>query len=1055
MYHDALRLARGSQYGAAIQKLLRARESDPSYARIYGKLLAFYGKLGRGEDAKLFFEQLAADPHNAAYGHYALGLFYSQRGSVADAESQFRKCIEIAPGYAPAYTQLIATFIRAGQADRSVPYFQALERADRDNPAVQYALGFSYQQQDKWDLALKHLDKAGQLASPTWEVLYTRYLVFYESDRLEQADAVLDEMVRKAEQTGNLEWKGYALGCRGTVQSDRADYKHAVDSLLEAIAITRDLGDRENEHAFEGALGLAYFYIAKYREALIESTRASELARDLGNLSSQSRDLGIIASIHAEIAEYLPAIQTYQQAIAVAHKCGDRASEADQLASLALVYTALGNHREALNYLRTAIAMARAIGNPWLEGRFLEAIGQVYRNLDMYPTALKAFDHGLLLARKIGDRLGEATRLGYSAEVLAPMNTPAALNRLARAVAISHDAGAAPVEGRMLNQLAALNVRLGKSSRALTEYQSALEIGETTRVPEVTWEAQAGLARLFEQRRQFERARELYLHAIEGIEQVRAGLSVSEEKAGFLENKIEVYNDLLGLLYAMNRSNPDAGNYRTEAFQISERARARAVYDLLSESSQKIESGLDRDLLRQQNEVNGRISRLQIQLREVYSEKTRDTAKIANLSNALDDAEDNERDLRRKIRAKNQRYGDFQTPEPLDLRQAQLLLDNDAVLLEYSIGRRASYLLAVTRTDYLFARLPPSPALVPRIRRLREAIAAEPTRAALSNYWLDSQALYRDLIQPAARLLAGKKQLIIAADGALHYLPFAALLRPQGTAPGSIEPSKLPYLVRDFAISYVPSASVLAALQQHRSDPDSRPKAFLAYADPQYRNTQHNGTALARRRGILLDALSIGNLRRLPQTRREVQAISRLYRPGEADTILDDRATEEDVKTRQLDRYRIIHFATHGVLSEARPQFSGLALTLPGVGSTEDGLLQVYEIFNLKLNADLVVLSACETALGKQVKGEGLVGLVQAFLYAGARSVAVSLWDVEDRATADLMIRFYHYLQNPNISRAEALRRAQLDLIGTPGLAHPYNWSAFILAGDVTASTRL
>jgi CHAT domain-containing protein len=321
-------------------------------------------------------------------------------------------------------------------------------------------------------------------------------------------------------------------------------------------------------------------------------------------------------------------------------------------------------------------------------------------------------------------------------------------------------------------------------------------------------------------------------------------------------------------------------------------------------------------------------------------------------------------------------------------------------------------------------------------------VAAGPSRAALSNYWLAGQSLYQDLVRPANRLLAGQKTLIIAADGILNYLPFAALVRSRDTAPATIDPAQLPYLVRSYAISYVPSASVLGILRRQHAAPSAE-KVFLAYAD-----ASASGVAPVATRG---QTSEWPRFARLEYSQAEVKGIARLYPPDAVDILVGERASEQDVKSRALERYRIMQFAVHGVLNEDNPQYSGLALSRPANSvPEEDGLLQVYEIFNLKLNADLVVLSACQTGLGRDVKGEGLVGLTQAFFYAGARSLAASLWNVDDRSTADLMLRFHRHLRSGDLEKAQALRRAQLELIERSPFAHPYYWAAFVLMGDTS-----
>ncbi len=308
----------------------------------------------------------------------------------------------------------------------------------------------------------------------------------------------------------------------------------------------------------------------------------------------------------------------------------------------------------------------------------------------------------------------------------------------------------------------------------------------------------------------------------------------------------------------------------------------------------------------------------------------------------------------------------------------------------------------------------------------------------------------KQLIELAKRLLLGKRELVVIPDGDLHRLPFEVLFTSTSTAQSNL--LQLPYLVKSFAVSYSPSASVLAGLR-NESRP-AAPKAFVAYADPVYEQNAEGVIASTVRAASAGGRLS---LNRLPHSRREAEGIAKLFGSSEADLFLGSEASEENVKQKdKLSQYRLVHFSTYGYVNEARPRFSGLVLSLPPAdkaGEREDGLLSAYEIFNLKLNADLVTLSACETGLGKEVKGEGLMSLMRAFMYAGTPSVMVSLWKVDDKSAADLMIRFYRNWRQGvkqgkatiKLNKAEALQRAQLDAIKQGN--SPYYWAPFVLMG--------
>jgi CHAT domain-containing protein/Tfp pilus assembly protein PilF len=1028
-YHDALRLARDGKYDAAIEVLRRANREDPSFPRPYQKIAQICQQTQQPDKAREYFQSLVREAPNAAPAQYALALSHIQQRQLADAEAALRRALELAPEFTPAYTRLVLLAIQQGRAAALAEELQTMADANAGSAAVRYALGFLSIQQGKWEPALENIRKAKSIAPGVWEVLDAEFTVHYRTNRLPEALAVLETMLRKAEESGHLEWKTHITGRMGAVHYDMANYAAATARLRESIALADELGDVISEQTWRGQLANAYVQMGRYREALGESRAALELARRHADRVNEGRNLGTIASIYAEMADYQKAIESYQLAIKVAREGGDRSNEADQLASLALVYTDVGYHDRALTNLKSATALAQAMKNPWLEGRFLEATGDVYRNLERYQEALAAYNSGLAVAKRIGDRLGEASRLASSADVRVRTGRASdALADFTQALQISREAGAAVVEGRILNDLGDLHLRAGRRSDALQCHKEALAVGSASQMPEVTWRAHAGIAAVLERQGQEEIARESYERAVDTIERVRGNLRIAEEKAGFLEDKLDVYSRLIALLVRLRDTDG--------AFRYAERARARSALDLIAEAEKRIDGGIDAPLAVRQRELHRRFSRLQSELMQPYSDAARNRQKSSALAAALEAADEEHRSLRREIHDRHPRYADFRYPQPIGLTETRRLLTEKQVLLEYVVGREQSFLFAVTREDQFVARLPGAASLAPRVRKLREAIATPPNRTALSTYWLTAQSLYRDLIAPADRLLRGRGELIIAADGILHYMPFAALLRPMQEVPAEINPTHLPYLVREHAISYVPSASVLATVRRYREGMPKAKRMLLALGDPDYA-------------GAAGGAGPDRSLRRLVHSRAEIEGIARLYPGRMAQVFLGDRASETNVKAQPLDGYRFVHFAAHGLLNERNPQFSGLFLSRPPRGvEDEDGVLQSYEIFNLRLNADLVVLSACETGLGKAVRGEGLVGLTQAFLYAGTSAVAVSLWNVADRSTADLMIPFYRALREARVSKASALRRAQLHLIDTFEFAHPYYWAPFALIGD-------
>jgi CHAT domain-containing protein len=421
----------------------------------------------------------------------------------------------------------------------------------------------------------------------------------------------------------------------------------------------------------------------------------------------------------------------------------------------------------------------------------------------------------------------------------------------------------------------------------------------------------------------------------------------------------------------------------------------------------------------------------------------------------------------------------------------QSVLDDQTVLVEYALQADDSYLFAVSKTAVSLFKLP-GRATVERLatdlraqlipsklqrrivgidvveanRGLGVASAAPEETAA---FVTASNGLYKVVLEPAAGMI-GEKRLMVVADGALNYVPFEVLLKSADAG----DFTSLGYLVKSNEIIYAPSASVVGAIKQQRAKTDSR--AVLIIADPVFNSNDaraKKGTANAttdaevRGLGIQSAVADVAGstpapaaasapmeglpLTRLNGTRVEAEQISKLTKAsgGQADIWLDLEANEDNLGTRDISKYRIIHVATHGLLNAERPQFTGVVLSLVG-NKTHDGFVRTDEVFNLRLGSPLVMLSACETGLGKEKRGEGVMGLTRAFMYAGAPTVGVSLWSVADKSTADLMTDFYQRLLSTSTpaTTSAALRGAQLAMISNKKYSAPFYWAPFVLVGD-------
>ncbi|HYR77691.1 MAG TPA: CHAT domain-containing protein [Pyrinomonadaceae bacterium] len=588
-----------------------------------------------------------------------------------------------------------------------------------------------------------------------------------------------------------------------------------------------------------------------------------------------------------------------------------------------------------------------------------------------------------------------------------------------------------------------------------------------------------------------------YRDALKTIEAIRAGsLRADESRTTFLATTKDVYDETSSALaeMALLSSSPGgAGSaslsgkaleYAAESFKVTEAGRARSLLDMLGEVNAQITEGVPADLLKRKQDNLDQQQAIAEQLTGI-SLGTEQKEKPSKLEADLDKLQTDFDEIENHIRGANPRYASLTAPQPQTLADVQQkVLDEGTVLLEYSLGSDSSYLFAVTQSAVTLYKLPPradvdklatdfrGQLIPPKLQRRIVGIdVAEEQRGLglaqgpsenLAAFVAASNALYKAAVEPVAALI-GDKRLLIVADGALNYIPFEALVK---TTDGA-DYASLSYLIKTNEVVYAPSASVVVAIRQG-SSPTSG-KKVLVVADPIFsandpRLKAGTTTQVGDVRGLGLglesavsdvtgEAAPAGGLRlaRLAGTRTEADEIAKIARTGggQAEVWTDLNASEDNLRNRELTNYRVIHVATHGLLDAERPQFTGVVLSLVG-NKTADGFLRTDEIFNLKIGAPLVMLSACETGLGKEKRGEGVIGLTRAFMYAGAPTVGVTLWSVADKSTAELMTDFYKRLLAANnpASSSTAMRQAQVAMISGKKYSAPFYWAPFVIVGE-------
>jgi CHAT domain-containing protein len=904
-----------------------------------------------------------------------------------------------------------------------------------------------------------------------------------------------EEALALQREAGDRRGEAFTLYGLGLVHYDLCEWRKSLPYFQQVLMLTRDLGERKAEAWTLIEIGYACNYLGEKQQALEYLNEALPLLRDLGERSREAFALASIGLVYGSMSEREHYIAYYQRALAIWRDLGDRRGEATSLAAIGGGYDYLGEKQKALEYLHQAVPLLHAVGASQGEAHTLYVLGLIYDSLNEREKAVEYFNQALALRKTVGHRRGQAMLewelgniyegLGDRQQSLAHYHKALAFHEeakdergvaaLLRNIGLSYDAlgekqkavayfeRALPLMRLGWNRFAQAEtlLGLGKVLSEMGEHQQALvhlheALGLLRKLNSRFFEVQTlyWIARSERGRGNLLDARASIEEALGKIEHLRSSFYEPELRTTVFTKAQDFYELKMDLLARTGGSQPDQALV-DDALEASEQSRARTMLDLLAEARIDIRQGISEQLKQREQASQARLSALQSQLIQIHQQPKADQRRIATLEGELKQVEAEREALACEIRRQHPRYAEILYPRPLGAQSIRRLLDPQTALLQYSLGQETSFLFVVTRESVSSFRLPKAGQISPLVEELRAALKS-PGRRGLGSYRRAAEQLYQMLIAPAEGTLATKQKLMIAPDGPLYYLPFEALLvKGAGAGGGAGSPD---YLLKRWSVSYVPSASVLASLRQNRRAAEDKPaKEFLAFADPDYEADDQTQLTrdgkkpaqdnLAQAMRGLFDGQARWELTRLAESHHEATEIARLYRPEQVALYLGPQAKEENVKGNcDLATARRIHFATHGLTNERQPQYSGLVLTLDD-NSQEDGLLQVYEIFNLKLKAELVVLSACQTGLGKELEGEGMIGLTRAFMYAGVPSVVVSLWQVADRSTAELMVKFYQQMDRVG-DKAEALRRAKLELIDNSCYQHPYYWAPFVIVGD-------
>ena len=840
------------------------------------------------------------------------------------------------------------------------------------------------------------------------------------------------------------------------------EVRKALEYFNETLAIAISLGDRRLEAGTETFIGGMLDILGDVGKALDHHQRALKLARENNSRIAEGNALSNIGKIYNDVADWQKGLEFYTQALTVFKSLGRASNEAVTLNNIGIAYYQSGEPQKALDYLQQALVLLHAAGNKDFEAYTLLNIGRAYRRLGEFEKAWESYNQAQTLQRQTGNRAEEAETLdemgiAYSASG----QLEKALEYHRRAVEILRSAGNVRREALALRNVGDDYILLEQPEKALEQFTQALTILRSIGDLAYTAIVLEGAARAEQKRGNLEAAHQNIAESLALIETVRSRSGSLQLRASYRALVEKAYEFYIDVLMQQHARNPAQG-FDVEAFKASERGRARSFLEQLNEAPIDIRQGVDVALIEKERDLK-RVMNAKAQREMQLRARNGSPEEIAKLQKEISELEDEYQQVQAAIRKSSPQYSALTQPRPLDLKGIQQQLDPNTLLLEYSLGEERSYVWVVTPDWLKTYELPKRQEIEAVARKLSESLVERSVFKSLetpaqrrvriaqedAKVQQTSEELSRMILARAAAEF-GKKRLVVVPDGALQYVPFAAL--PVA--------SKRP-IILDHEVVSLPSASAFALQRQNLSHRQPAPKAVAVIADPVFSSGDARlkaGTAVTEtsaqgstRTIEHLSGSANGQLSipRLPFTRQEADRILAVSPAGSSLKALDFRANRALATSDELSKYRYVHFATHGYLDTERSGLSAIVLSMVDEhGNPQDGFLRTHDIYNLKLPAELVVLSACETGLGKNVTGEGLEGVMRAFMYAGARRVVVSLWNVNDKATADLMQRLYAGMLRSGKTPAAALRAAQIEMLRSPQWQSPYYWAAFVMQGE-------
>jgi tetratricopeptide (TPR) repeat protein len=1036
-----------NQYPKAIAYYKQALQLQQSIAdkagqsNTLGNLAIVYNNLGQYSEAlkaseqALVLHQEFADQVGMANDFGNLGMIYDNLGEYAKALSYYKQALTLAEALGDPNS------VANNMGNMGTAYKNLAEYAKAEEH-YQRALTFYKQLDDQLGVS-RMLTNLGAVADSRSQ--YAQALEYYQQALVIQRQ--LDDKVAMIDNFTNL----------GVVHDNLGHYQKALDYHQQALTLAQELGEQRQIANSLFNLGVVHHHLGEFTKSSAQYEQALTLQRKISDKRGIANSLTHLGGAYSQLGQYPVALSNYMQALELQGEISDRAGMGNTLDHLGVLYDNMGQPEPALGYFIQALTVHREIQDKRGEATDLAHLGTIHAHRGSHAQALQAYQNALVIVREIKDKVGESVILSQLGTLYGNQADYAkALKYFQQALQLDQELGDKNAQGADLANVGLVQqqlAHLAEANTALTESVAILEqLGTDHR-----WYAQRGLAAVQAQLKQADMAIQQYKKALDTIESIRAGLTEKAAKYAYMQDKLYVYQEVINLLLHLHEQAPPAG-YDRQALEIFERQQGRVFLEEMGKSGAKRFGGVPKELLEQEQALLEQREHLQADLEQEYHKSitAQNAVKIQTLTDKLAAVKHEQQTLQQSLQRQYPKYYALKYPQPTTVTQLQHeVLHPDEAMLIYNVMADKTILWVVNQEQFaLFLVEMGEQDVTESVNYMREIILNR-----LPELVEEGQPLYQQLIpEDAQALLTEAHTVYIVPTGALYLLPFETLVS-QVT-----EDEEAHYLIQDHAIVYLSSASVLKILRDARAQRQTLPKKqFLAIANPDYPPCQdEKKTRAVKKKAQSVNELRIKSYRDvigavcfppLPETAQEAQTIANFFQHTGNILYLGDKARRSNVfalnENGQLRDYHYVLFAAHGLLPNEVDSLTQSALVLSH--PQQEGFLTMADAFELQFNADFINLSACNTGGGKQVKGEGIVGLTRAFMYAGTSAIGVTLWSVESASAENLSTGIFANLKN-GATPADAIRQIKLQMIAGEAnedyYNHPFYWAPFIIYGS-------